>query len=454
MRGRRLAERGRRPLRRRLAAALAAALALLPGSGGAAAPAPACEGCVAAGAALVPLRVPEGTPLAGYGALARRLVPPDLLGRHPHAFWFRPHQGALDALAARALVVEANGRRLVWVSADLVAVDRAFTARVERDLGEAGLAPLTLVVSASHTHSGPAGFLDAGLMGAVSVERQDPEVRDAVAGAVVEAARRAAADVGPARIGADTAEGPALTVGRLGHPVDRRLTVVRVEREDGRPVAVLWHYAIHGTMLGPRNLSLSGDVMGLASQELERRLGVPALYVNGAVGDVSPARHGLEPARAAGQALADAVRQLWDRIDPARKVRLDVERATVRLPAPRLSLHNCTDGWVPSALTLPLGAAFSREAEVIAGVLGDTAWATIPGELQSALGEAIGAVRGGWRRVLVAGLSNDYLGYFVTAADYARPSYVTCASLYGAGAGEQLVATAVGALERLAARAR
>src|SRR5206468_12041566 len=44
---------------------------------------------VRAGAAMVPLRVPSGTPLAGYGSLRRRLLVPDLLGLHPHAFWFR-----------------------------------------------------------------------------------------------------------------------------------------------------------------------------------------------------------------------------------------------------------------------------------------------------------------------------------------------------------------------------
>lgn len=46
---------------------------------------------------------------------------------------------------------------------------------------------------------------------------------------------------------------------------------------------------------------------------------------------------------------------------------------------------------------------------------------------------------------MIAGLANDYLGYFVTAEDYDRASYVTCANLYGPDAGDELTraATAV-----------
>ena len=94
----------------------------------------ACRDCVSAGAARVELTVPAGTPLAGYGDLARRLLLPDVLGRHPHAFWFRPSEGSRDPLFARALVLDGGGHRLTWLTVDLIAVDRAFTARVARAL--------------------------------------------------------------------------------------------------------------------------------------------------------------------------------------------------------------------------------------------------------------------------------------------------------------------------------
>lgn len=427
----------------RRALRLVLALLLLP----AAAAAAPCPGCLRAGAASVALVVPAGTPLAGYGGLARRLLVPDLLGRHAHAFWFRPHAGALDELRARALVVDSGDARLVWVSADLVAVGRDFTERLERRLREAGVPVGALLVSASHTHSGPGAFIDSALMGFIAADREDEAVRDALLDGLVEAVRRAHAARTDARVSAAVARADGLTTGRLGHAPDPGLVVVKLVAAGGAPLAALWNYAIHGTMLGPRNLSLSGDVMGLASALVERALGVPALFVNGAVGDVSPSRHGLEQARAAAGALAQAVLAAWQAAPAPRAAPLVLARTRVRLPAPRLSLRNCLGRFVPRSLTVPLDGAFPADAEVHAGRLGDAAWVTVPGELQAKLGQ--GLRRQGGAATVVAGLTNDYLGYFVTAADYDAVTYVTCATLYGPAAGERLAEAAGGLLRDL-----
>src|ERR1700674_4646023 len=85
-----------RPVRRALTPVFVLfLLALAPCSAAA-----ACVDCLRAGAARGAPAVPAGTPLAGYGALDRRLLVPDVLGRHPHAFWFKPSEGTLDPLAA------------------------------------------------------------------------------------------------------------------------------------------------------------------------------------------------------------------------------------------------------------------------------------------------------------------------------------------------------------------
>ena len=46
--------------------------------------------------------------------------------------------------------------------------------------------------------------------------------------------------------------------------------------------------------------------------------------------------------------------------------------------------------------------------------------------------------RHSFRQAFVAGVSNDYIGYLVTAADHARPSYVTCGSVYEPRTGDDL----------------
>ena len=416
-----------------------------------------CSDCLRAGAASVPIPLPEGTPLAGYGSFARRLLFPDVFGRHPHAFWFKPAVGALDSLAVRALVLETPGKRLVWATVDLVAVDRRFTEEIARRAASAGLDPGTLIVSASHTHSGPGAFVDSAFFGLVALDRFDRAVREILASSVVEAIRRADAARAEARVGGARATAPAITRSRLERPVDLEVAVLKITTPAGAPIALVWNFAIHGTMLGPRNLRFSGDVMGVTSHELERALGVPALFVNGAVADVSPARHGAAALEETGAALAGAVRAAWAEARPQAAGVIVVRRGTFELPPPSLSVRNCVGRalprlarWIPTTLTVSLRDALGREAELVAAGVGDTAWVTIPGELQTALGQAVRVQTGPpWKTVLLAGLSNDYLGYFVTAEDFARPTYVTCASLFGPTAGSCLAGGAADLLRSL-----
>jgi hypothetical protein len=432
---------------RRLARLLAfALLAILPR----AVAAQPCSDCLEAGAARVAMRVPAGAPLAGYGAIARRLLIPDVLGRHPHVFWLKPSAGERDPLAARALVLESAGVRVALVAVDLLAVDRAFTADVERRLAAAGVRPATLVLAASHTHSGPGAYVDSALLGWLVLDRLDRDVRDALLDSVVAAVRQADAARAPARVAAGEVTAPPLTVSRLRQPLDASLLVLRLTRPGGGRVALVWNYAIHGTMLGASNLRLSADVMGETSTALERELGVPALFVNGAVGDVSPAHHGDRASHDIGLELAAAVRRGWETATPVGPPTLAVAGRGVTLPAPRVPVKNCVGGWAPAALRLPLGSVFPRRTALTAIAVGDTALVSFPGELQTKLGLAIkNAGRTRFTRTLVAGLANDYLGYFVTAADFPEPGYVTCSTLYGPRTGECLTAASIELVTRL-----
>ena len=409
-----------------------------------------CAECVTAGAASDTLRVPPGTPLAGYGAMKRRLLFPDVFHRHAHAFWFKPATGQRDPLVTRALVLETGATRLAWVTLDLVAVDGAFVYAVQEALARAGVPAAALVVSASHTHSGPGAFMDSRVAGFVAVDRFDPAVRDALVASAVAAIRQADRARAPALAAATSVSAPALTVSRLGRPLDPEIVVLKLTTLGGSPLALLWNYAIHGTMLSAGNLRLSGDVMGVASARLEQKLGVPALFVNGAVGDVSPARHGEAAMVETAAALAAAVEAGWRQARPSPVTTLRVAERSVRLPAAALSLERCLGHWVPGFFAVPLGSAMPRAVSLVAAALGDTAWVTFPGELQTSLGQAI--KREAHTRVasvIVAGLSNDYLGYFTAREDARSGKYVACATVYSQSAGHCLIEAATDLLRGL-----
>lgn len=438
-------------IRRHAAVAAAAGAALL----AAAAVATAAQRLPAAptllaGAAAVDVLLPAGTPLAGYGGFPRRALIPDVFGRFPHAFWFRPSVGVHDPIRARSLVLAAGATRVALATIDLVGVDPALLGRVGEGLRAAGLEYSALIVAASHTHSGPGAYADSALFGVLAVDLLSPPVRDRIVDGLVRATRQAEAAKGPARMATGRADVAGITESRVQGPLDNELGVLKVTTPAGAPVALVWNYAIHGTALSRENFLISGDLMADASLRLERELGVPALFLNGAVGDVSPRPRGWVGVATAGSALAAGAMSAWAaaREDPAPRLEVVTERAS--LPSPALSVRNCLGAWIPSNVLLGLAAALPTSADLIAVALGDTAWVTIPGELETRLGlDVKEGMRPRFSHVFIAGLANDYLGYLVTPASYRRPSYIACGSLYGERGGEIVRDAALAALRRL-----
>jgi neutral/alkaline ceramidase-like enzyme len=411
---------------------------------------PPAAAALEAGAASVVIALPAGTPLAGYGGFPRRAWVPDLLGRRAYAFWFRPSTGVHDPIRVRALWLASGATRILWLAVDTVGVDPALVAELRQRLAPRGPAP-TMVLSASHTHSGPGAYSESALFGFVALDRLVPEVRDRLLDGMEAAAREAERRREPARASTGLTTVPGVGRSRLGQPLDPELGVLKITGARGRPIALLWSYAVHGTALGRGNFLLSGDLMAEASARLERETGTPALFVNGAAGDVSPLRHGWGGVEGAGAALADGALALWRGMGEGGEVPLASQAIRVRLPKPALSLHNCLAGWAPRFARIGLGSALPPSSELLALRIGDGAWVTVPGELQTRLGLDIKkAGRRHFAQVFVAGYSNDYLGYFLTREDYAKPSYIACGTLYGERGGEILRDAATELLERLA----
>ena len=73
----------------------------------------------------------------------------------------------------------------------------------------------------------------------------------------MDAVRRADTARRPARVAAGSATAPPVVSSRLDQPLDREVVVLRVTDRAAEPLALVWNFAIHGTMLGPRNLRLS-----------------------------------------------------------------------------------------------------------------------------------------------------------------------------------------------------
>src|SRR5439155_25525 len=72
-------------------------------------------------------------------------------------------------------------------------------------------------------------------------------------------------------------------------PVDRIVSVLRVDSEDGTPLAILVNYACHPVIFGADNLQYSADYPGVMTQTVEKAFdGKPlCMFLQGAPGDIN-----------------------------------------------------------------------------------------------------------------------------------------------------------------------
>jgi len=73
-------------------------------------------------------------------------------------------------------------------------------------------------------------------------------------------------------------------------PVDPTVTVLRIDRAGGTPLAVLTNYACHPVVFGSDNLRYSADYPAVMNRLVEQELGgrVQSFFLQGAPGDINP----------------------------------------------------------------------------------------------------------------------------------------------------------------------
>jgi len=249
----------------------------------------------------------------------------------------QPSAGIHDRLLARALLVDDGTERLLWLHADLIGFERSFVDDLKAELRRRhGLQPRQVIVSATHTHSGPptVPLVNCGQYDAAYVRRLKTDLLSAAAGALGSA--------GPAEL--VWAEGRCeLAVDRRGKAsvhADPRVGVLGWRRPDGSFVAVLANYAMHNVALGPENRLISADVAGQAARHVEEHLagGPTVLLTNGACGNLNPPSVGNDFAQmqAWGDQLGGAVVAALGQAASAVDATVRAELCTLGLPIVRL----------------------------------------------------------------------------------------------------------------------
>ena len=231
-------------------------------------------------------------------------------------------------LWAKAIVLEdGSGKQAVWITTDMIGFQKGMSDRIREQLNKRfGWSNAQIILSASHTHSGPI-VKDPGTFNCYhdnfnhSQEELDKAHRYAqwFEKQIVELAVQAARSMeavslyaanGIARIQVNrrnNTENQLTSLTELQGPNDYAVPVLKVVNASGSVKAIIFGYACHPTVLN--GYSWSGDYPGYAQIELEKWYpDATAMFFQGAGADLNPLpRRSIPLAKQYGITLAAAV---------------------------------------------------------------------------------------------------------------------------------------------------
>jgi hypothetical protein len=379
-------------------------------------------------------------------------------------------QGIRDRIHVRAIALHDGTRQAAVVVWELIGVPNPIWAELsERVAKETGIPPENLLLAGVHNHSAPA---PAGMYG--NADPKSVPYMDRVKDAVIEAVRRAKANLQPARAGAGTGRAY-VNVNRREHnpergwslgfnpdfPSDKTVAVVKFETLSGKPIALFINYPVHAVVMGPSNLLVSGDLAGATSRFVEQfyagkqqdrtrgdsgiglRLrpaevsgDVVALWTSGAAGDQNPA------SLAAGSdfTLVDAFGKMLG--EEAVRVAARIRTAPIARIAGAQQVVTCPGRRLPPGPRAP-GEFKFEDADPVSmrlGLLmiGEIALAGVSGEVLTGIGQHLKR-ESPFNHTIMVTHANGSSGYIPDDAAFDQISYEITTSRLKPGCAENAI---------------
>jgi hypothetical protein len=264
------------------------------------------------------------------------------LSVYPHVK--RYSTGVHDPLLSSALFLDVDGQRVLFISNDIIYVSKQMVQRARKRIAQSVPIPeANILISASHTHSGPKMLDPLATEADEAVPKTDESYVKFVEDRIVESAIKAHQNLTPAVVGLAVADATGVGTNRRdpNGPKDLQVPVlvVRENAKGAKPIAAMLVCSMHPTVLHEDSTLVSGDFPGLARQYLQEHVlgdDCVVLYHTGPAGNQSP-RHvtranTFAEAERLGTILGEAAAKVIPTIEYESEVTLEVRSAGVELP--------------------------------------------------------------------------------------------------------------------------
>ncbi|MBN1912595.1 MAG: neutral/alkaline non-lysosomal ceramidase N-terminal domain-containing protein [Pirellulales bacterium] len=264
---------------------------------------------------------------------------------YPHVR--RQSTGIHDPLLASALYLRSGAEQLLFIGTDVIFIPKwlALFAR-DRIAASTGIPRASIMVTATHTHSGPTTVACLSNEADPVVPKPDKRYLDRLEDGIVQAAQHAVSRTSPAVVGLVEAEGSCVGGNRRdpSGSVDPRVPVLAVRQRDTEHLLGLMVVsAMHPTVLHEDSTLVSADFPGSTRRIIRESIAgadCPIVWHTGPCGDQSP-RHvtrenTFAEADRLGHELAENITTALGQVDYRETIRLSSTGAEVLLPLRQL----------------------------------------------------------------------------------------------------------------------
>lgn len=323
----------------------------------------------------------------------------------------RPFIDVHDNLYVKAMVVSNRSNNITLLTFDCIGLLypqlQAIRSRIKAELPL--IDPEHIVMSSTHTHSGP------DVVGIWGKDLAHSGVNDKhmqlIVDRAVEAIKEATQARKPVNISFGSGSFGEDWVKNISEPgeLDRSVSIIQLTDLNGKNIAMLTNFACHPTIMDDASTAASSDYVWGYYKYLDSAQGGVNMFLQGAIGGwIQPegVPHTFDQAKYYGTSLGKYVFELTKNKNASKNINFNAVK--VNFP-----LSN------PSFLMLSKAGIIKRDfgktvsSEIAYFNIGDASFATHPGETCPALGLATKELMNNKGPKFVLGLSQDALGYIV-----------------------------------------